>query len=76
MIPGKPLSEREKQVLQGTARGLTDREIGKKYFIDQTTVKGHIQRIKLKLGALSRPHAVAIAYEHGLIANLILEGTS
>jgi DNA-binding CsgD family transcriptional regulator len=73
-LAGKPLSDREMEVLLGVAEGLPDIKIAGLLFISPATVKGHIGRIREKLGAASRPHMVAIAYHRGIL--LVSAGAS
>jgi two-component system, NarL family, response regulator DevR len=60
--PIHALSQRELEVLQLVADGLTDREIGSQLFITEYTVKGHVKRILDKLGSRNRAHAAAVGY--------------
>lgn len=61
------LTRREIQVLEGLAEGLRPAEIAAKLVISPKTVASHVQRILAKLGVHSRAHAVALAYQSGLI---------
>jgi LuxR family maltose regulon positive regulatory protein len=63
----EPLSERELQVLQLVADGLSNREIGERLFLALNTVKGHNRKIFGKLGVQRRTEAVARARELGLL---------
>jgi LuxR family maltose regulon positive regulatory protein len=62
-----PLSERELEVLNLVAQGLSNTEIGEKLFLSLSTVKGHNLRIFNKLQAKSRTDAVVRARDLGLI---------
>jgi LuxR family maltose regulon positive regulatory protein len=64
----EPFSQRELEILQLIAQGLSNREIGKRLFLALDTVKGHNRRIFEKLQVQSRTEAVARARELGLIA--------
>jgi LuxR family maltose regulon positive regulatory protein len=57
----EPLSQRELEVLQLIARGLSNREIGGRLFLALDTVKGHNRNIFRKLQVQRRTEAVAIA---------------
>ena len=63
----EPLSEREMEVLNLIAVGLTNREIAERLFIAVGTVKRHINTIYGKLDVHSRTQAVAQAQELGLL---------
>ncbi len=63
----EPLSERELEVLQLIAEGLSNHEIGERLFLALDTVKGHNRRIFDKLQVQRRTEAVARAREVGLI---------
>ncbi|WP_025027934.1 LuxR C-terminal-related transcriptional regulator [Caldalkalibacillus mannanilyticus] len=63
----EPLSERELEVLQLIAQGLSNREIGERLFLALSTVKGHIRNIFDKLQVQRRTEAVARAREWGLL---------
>ncbi len=61
------LTEREVEVLQFLARGLTTAQTGAKMFISENTVKTHIRHILEKLEVSNRAEAVAKATQLGLI---------
>jgi LuxR family maltose regulon positive regulatory protein len=63
----EPLSQRELEVLQLMALGLSNREISERLFLALSTVKGHNRRIFGKLGVQRRTEAVALARELGLL---------
>lgn len=63
----EPLSQREFEVLELIARGLTNREIGEALYIALDTVKGYNRSIYSKLGVQRRTEAVARARELGLL---------
>lgn len=56
-----PLSERELEVLQLVAQGLTNRQISERLFLALDTVKGHNRRIFGKLNVKNRAQAVSKA---------------
>ncbi len=63
----EPLSQRELEVLQLIAQGLSNREISQQLFLALDTVKGHNQKIFGKLQVQRRTEAVARARELGLL---------
>ncbi len=64
---GPVLSERENQVLQAFARGLSIPQTAAELFIGASTVKTHTQRLYEKLGVSDRAAAVAEAMRRGLL---------
>lgn len=66
--PAEPtLTEREHKVLELLAHGLSNREIGGRLFISETTVKFHVRNLMRKLSASTRAEAVYEASKMGLI---------
>jgi LuxR family maltose regulon positive regulatory protein len=63
----EPLSERELEVLQLIAAGLTNPEIASRLFLALNTVKVHTRNIYGKLGVNSRTQAVARARALGVL---------
>ncbi len=65
---GRPrLTDRQDEVLQLIARGMTNQEIGQHLNIVEGTVKAHVKSILEKLGARDRTQALCIALERGLV---------
>jgi DNA-binding NarL/FixJ family response regulator len=62
-----PLTERERQVLDGMSRGKTNNEIGRELFLSEDTVKTHARRLFRKLGVNDRAQAVALGFRSGLV---------
>lgn len=64
---GPTLSDRERQVLSGFARGLSIPQVAAELYIGAATVKTHTQRLYEKLGVSDRAAAVAEGMRHGLV---------
>ncbi|SJM48157.1 Hemoglobin-dependent two component system response regulator HrrA [Corynebacterium glutamicum] len=65
--PMTALSAREIEVLSLVAQGQSNREIGKKLFLTEATVKSHMGHVFNKLDVTSRTAAVAEARQRGII---------
>jgi DNA-binding NarL/FixJ family response regulator len=61
------LSPRELEILQAVARGLSNKEIGRRLYVSEATVKTHLLRVFGKLGVDDRTAAVTVALERGII---------
>jgi len=61
-----PLSERELEVLQLLAEGISPAEVAKKLYLSPFTLKAHTQNIYSKLSVHSRIEAINKARELGL----------
>ena len=59
------LRPREREVLELLAAGLSNREIGERLFVSESTVRTHARTLYAKLGARRRTEAVRIARERG-----------
>ena len=66
-VPSPRLTERELEVLKLVAQGLNNREIGKRLFISENTVKNHVRNILEKLQLHSRMEAVMYAVREKLL---------
>ena len=63
----EPRSQRELEVLQLIAQGLSNREISKRLVLALDTVKGHNRRIYGKLGVKNRKQAISEARSLNLL---------
>jgi len=64
--PIPDLSAREREVLSGISRGLSNREIADGLGLSEHTVKTYVERVYEKLGVASRSEAAAVAGRHGI----------
>jgi len=63
-----PLTEREKEVLELVARGLSNKAVAEALNLSPGTVKVHVSNILGKLHATSRTEAAMLATQQGLIS--------
>jgi two-component system nitrate/nitrite response regulator NarL len=64
---GPALSERERQVLQAFAKGMSVPQVAAELFLGVSTIKTHTQRLYEKLGVSDRAAAVAEGMRRGLV---------
>jgi DNA-binding NarL/FixJ family response regulator len=62
-----PLTQRESEVLQQMALGLTNKEIAQVLEISYETVKEHVQHVLRKVGVADRTQAAVWAVRNGLV---------
>nr|WP_281171201.1 response regulator transcription factor [Glycomyces arizonensis] len=61
------LTERELDVVEHVARGRTNAEIAGALFVSVSTVKTHLEAVRMKLGARNRTEIAIWAWEHGVV---------
>ncbi len=61
------LTDRERQLVGLVGEGLSNEEIAQRLVLSPATVKTHVNRAMVKLGARDRAHLVVFAYEAGLV---------
>lgn len=64
----RDLTPREREILAHVGRGQSNTEIAQELVLSPLTVKTHVSRLFLKLGARDRAQLVVLAYETGLVA--------
>ena len=67
------LTDREREVLEVAAEGLTARQIGARLGLRERTVTTHLSRIYRKLGTGGRVAALSVARQSGLVHSRIPE---
>jgi DNA-binding NarL/FixJ family response regulator len=66
-LPHVALTDRETEVLDLVAQGLSNKEIAGRLGTASGTIKMHVQNVLEKLGAADRTHAVTIAIRRGIL---------
>jgi two-component system NarL family response regulator len=66
-MSSEALTGRELDVLALLAKGKSNKEIGNRLYITETTVKSHLRSIFSKLNVLSRTEAITTASRRGLV---------
>ena len=61
------LTDREREVLAGVGRGMSNDEIAAAIHISPATARTYVSRMLTKLGARDRAQLVVIAYESGIV---------
>jgi two-component system, NarL family, response regulator DevR len=65
--PGKPLSDRELEVVRLVATGATNLRVARELYVSESTVKYHLRTAMRKLGASDRTELVYRASVRGLL---------
>ncbi len=63
----KALTDREREVMELVAAGLTNDEIAARLVLSPATAKTHVSRIMTKLDVRDRSQLVVLAYESGMV---------
>lgn len=63
----RTITFRQAQVLQAAAEGYSNTEIGERLHLSKNSVKTYLVRARETLNARDRTHAVAIAYQLGVL---------
>ena len=63
----KPLTWKQRRLVQMLANGLKAKEIARELFIEPASVNDMVYRLRVQLNAKSLPHIVAIAMRTGQI---------
>lgn len=66
-IKALDISKREYEVLIGISEGLSNKEIGEKLFVSESTIKTHVSNLLTKLNAKRRTQALQIAKDFNII---------
>ena len=61
------ISEREYEVLKLIEEGLSNKEIGDRLYLSESTIKTHVSNILIKLNAKRRTQAVQIAKDNKIL---------
>jgi DNA-binding NarL/FixJ family response regulator len=61
------LTEREREIVAWVATGRSNDEIASELVVSPATVRTHVSRAMIKLGARDRAQLVVFAYESGLV---------
>ena len=68
------LTDREVSILTALAKGLSNDEIAKEFWVARQTVKFHLTNIYRKLGVRNRAEAIRKAYSFGLVESPLYGG--
>jgi len=67
IVEGDPLNDRELEILELSAQGLSSAQIAEKIFLADETVKSYRKTAMYKIGGRNIVHAVALALSLGYI---------
>lgn len=66
--PGTELSEREREIVDLVAEGMTNGEIAGALFLSENTIRKHIQRACRRTGTRGRCHLLAVTLRSELLS--------
>ncbi|MEO5577370.1 MAG: helix-turn-helix transcriptional regulator [Gaiellaceae bacterium] len=66
-LEGRGLTTRELEVLRAAAEGLSAKETGKTLCKSEHTIATQRRALQAKLGAKNLTHAIALAYQRGIL---------
>ena len=66
-VESHPLSQREREVLELIAKGLSNKDIACQLYLSDGTVRNYVTSLMTKLGVTNRTEAVHVATEKGWI---------
>jgi DNA-binding CsgD family transcriptional regulator len=75
VVAGQKLNDREIEILNLVARGLTDPAIAKRLNISPYTVHTYLARVRVKLRAHNKAQCVALGFVHGYLRLTAKAGT-
>lgn len=64
----KPVTTREKEILDLISRGFSTKEIAMKLYISEETVKSHRHHLFSKFSARNSPHLIQKALNEGILS--------
>lgn len=67
LSPSEQVSDREVDVIELLARGMSNAEIAQELFLSEATVKSHLRRIMIKWGVRDRVQVLVRAAKAGLV---------
>jgi DNA-binding NarL/FixJ family response regulator len=71
-VSKRPLSRRQRQVLDFLAEGLTDKQIAARLGVNIRTIAHHVAQIKTRFGASTRAQTLQLATDQGFFWNVPL----
>jgi DNA-binding NarL/FixJ family response regulator len=61
------LTDREREILELIARGLSNAEIAERLFLSEGTIRNYTKNLFQKLGVTARTQAAVVAIKNGLV---------